>query len=164
MNETAIRNAIAGSIDGGQAYMTFDEAIAGFPPEHYNTRPTNVAYTFWHLLEHIRLTLMDIVDYTVGDAYHELEWPREYWPDADAEADDAMWNATIDGIREGMATLRRVASDPASDLAALARHAGGTEAHTILREILVVTDHNAYHTGEFAILRQVMGLWPEGHA
>ena len=164
MDEAALRNALLGSIDGGQAYMTFDEAIADFPPEHYNTRPTNVPYTFWHLLEHIRLTAKDIADYTVGDVYEELEWPREYWPALDAEADDAAWNATIAGFRETMATLRQLVTDPETDLTATARHAGDIAAHTITREILVTTDHNAYHTGEFAILRQVMGIWPEGHA
>jgi hypothetical protein len=163
MDEAALRNALLGSIDGGQAYMTFDEAIADFPPEHYNTRPANVPYTFWHLLEHIRLTALDIADYTVGETYEELEWPRDYWPDASATAGEDDWNATIAGFRETMATLRQLVTDPETDLTALARHAGGNEKHTIAREILVTTDHNAYHTGEFAILRQVMGIWPEGH-
>ncbi len=162
MNETAIRNALLGSIDGGQAFMPFEEAIADFPPEHYNTRPTNVPYSFWHLLEHIRITAQDIVDYTVGEIYRELEWPREYWPAQDALADEAAWNATIAGIRETMTILRALVTNPDVDPTALARHAGGNEKHTVAREILVTTDHNAYHTGEFAILRQVMGLWPEG--
>ena len=48
-------------------------------------------------------------------------------------------------------------ADPATDLLATIE---GTPGHTILREVRVVGAHNAYHIGEFAILRQVMGTWP----
>jgi uncharacterized damage-inducible protein DinB len=161
LNEQAIRNAAIGSIDGGQAYMPFDAAVADFPAEHYNTRPQNLPYSFWHLLEHIRICNRDILDYIQSPDYRELDWPAEVWPPRDAEADDAAWNATIDTIRADMATLRDLAAN--ADLTSLALHADGNEKHTLLREILVVTDHNAYHLGEFAILRQVLGLWPEGH-
>lgn len=163
MNESALRAAALGAIDGGQAFMPFDAAVADFPPDHYNTKPTNVPYPFWHLLEHIRMTARDILDYIQNSQYEELDWPGDYWPAEDATTDDAGWNATIEDIRRMMAELRALAADPERDLTELARNAGGNEKHTLLRQILVVTDHNAYHTGEFAILRQVMGLWPEGH-
>ncbi len=144
--------------------MPFREAIALFPPAHYNTKPTNVPYSFWHLLEHIRITARDILDYVQGPGYRELDWPGDYWPAQDATTGEAGWNATIEAIYRDLADLRAIANDPERDLTALARHANGNDTHTLLREILVVTDHNAYHTGEFAILRQVMNLWPEGHA
>jgi hypothetical protein len=163
MTDDATRNALLGSIDGGQAAMTLDDAVAEFPPEHYNTRPPNLPYTFWHLLEHIRICAQDILDYAVGETYHELAWPEECWPAPDAEADAAAWQATIDGIHTVMAAFRALVEDPATDLSGIARHAGGNANHTLVREILVTTDHNAYHLGEFAILRQVESLWPEGH-
>lgn len=164
MNDTAVRNAALGNIAGGQAYMTLDDAIAEFPAEHYNTRPTNVPYTFWHILEHIRITSRDIVDYSVADTYREPEWPRDYWPAPDATADEAAWTATIDAIRDDLSTLRTMVENSGTDLGSLARHADGNQKHTLLREILVLTEHNAYHLGEFAILRQVMGVWPIGRA
>jgi len=163
MPDAAIRTALLGSIDGGQAAMTLDGAVAGFPSDHYNTHPTNVPYTFWHLLEHIRICAQDILDYAVGDSYRELDWPGEVWPAREAEAGADAWQATIEGIHTVMATFRDLVENPATDLSAIARHANGNAAHTLLREVLVCTDHNAYHLGEFAILRQVMGLWPDGH-
>lgn len=163
MSQEYIRNAALGSIDGGQAYMTFDEAVADFPAEHYNTRPTNVPYSLWHLLEHIRICNRDILQYLEGDTYIELAWPEEGWPAPDAETDEAGWNATIQAIRDDMAALRALAEAPDADFAALARHAEGNPKHTLLRQIVVVTDHNAYHLGEFAILRQVLGLWSASH-
>ncbi len=164
MNESAIRTAALGAIDGGQASMTFDEAVADFPPAHHNAKPTNVPYSFWHLLEHIRITARDILDYIQNPGYRELTWPDDSWPDRDAITDEAGWHATVEDIRRMMAELRALTADPERDLTERVLNAGGNEQHTLLRQILVVSDHNAYHTGEFAILRQVMGLWPAGHA
>ncbi len=163
MNESATRTAVLGAIDGGQASMTLTDAIALFPPAHYNTKPTNVPYSFWHLLEHIRITTRDILDYIQNPDYRELAWPDETWPARDATTDEAGWNLTIEAIYNDLADVRALANDPERDLTGLALNANGNDAHTILREILVICDHNAYHTGEFAILRQVMGLWPETH-
>ncbi len=163
MNDSATRAAVVGALDGGQASMTFAEAITLFPPAHYNTKPTNVPYSFWHLLEHIRITARDILDYVDSTEYRELAWPGDYWPASDAVTDEAGWNATIEAIYKTQADLRALANNPKRDLSGLARHASGNESHTLLRQILVVVDHNAYHTGEFAILRQVMDFWPETH-
>lgn len=164
MDESPTRATVLAAIDGGQAYMTFDAAVADFPAGHVNTRPHHVPYTFWHLLEHIRVTARDILDYVDAEEYREREWPREYWPDPAATADAAAWTSTLDGIRADLARLRAIVANPATDLHAPVRHSGGNARHTLLREVLVVLEHNAYHTGEFAILRQIEGLWPEGHA
>jgi hypothetical protein len=164
MTDNATRSAVLESIDGGNAFMTFDQAIATFPPAHYNTKPANVPYSFWHLLEHIRITARDILDYVQDPAYPVLDWPADYWPARDAVTDEAGWNATIEAIYRDLADLRALAANQDSDLSDLALNAGGNTSHTLVRELLVVTHHNAYHIGEFAILRQAEGLWPEGHA
>lgn len=163
MDEHAVRNAALGSLDGGQAFMRFEDAVADFPPAHYNTKPSNVPYSFWHLLEHIRICNRDILDYVQNPEYRELAWPDECWPACNATADQAAWNATMAAIRDDIATLRGLVADPEGDLTRLALHANGNQKHTLLREILVVTDHTAYHLGEFAILRQMLGLWPASH-
>lgn len=164
MDEQLVRQALIGTINGGQAFMTIDVAVSDFPSEHYNTQPPNVLYSFWAILEHIRLCSTDILDYIRNPDYRELEWPLELWPPAGSTADSAAWNATISAIHADLAEYRALVENSSSDLTSLALHADGNATHTLLREILVVLDHNAYHLGEFAILRQVMGLWPADHA
>ena len=129
------------------------------PTTAINAFPPNVEYTPWHLLEHIRLTQADILDYIVNRDYAEKEWPTEFWPARDATATADQFAATLAGFRADVATLRAIVADPATDLFATIPNTPG---HTILREVRIVGEHNAYHVGEFAVLRQVMGTWPEG--
>jgi hypothetical protein len=154
-----LREELLALILGTGAHMPFEEAVADFPDDAINRRPPNVAYTPWHLLEHLRITQRDILDYIRDRAYVEPNWPAEYWPARDATATPDEFAATIDGFRSDSAALHELVADPATDLLAVIPNTPG---HTILREVRVVGDHNAYHTGEFAVLRQVMGTWPSG--
>lgn len=163
MNEATVRAAIIRTLDGGHPYIRVAEVVAGFPPEHYNTRPTNLSYSFWHLLEHIRICIDRIQDLVQGETYPPMRFPRDYWPASNAIAGNAEWQATVDRIVGGLATIRGWADDPEIDLGSLARHANGNANKTILFEMIDIAIHTAYHLGEFGILRQVMGLWPEGH-
>lgn len=159
----ATRARVLDVLDGGIAFMPFEEAIRDFPAANYNTRPPNVPYSFWHILEHIRRTARNILDYVHNPDYEEMAWPEDYWPTPDEEADEPAWNGTLGQIREDMATLRAIVADPNNDLDAPVLNAGGQAGHTLLREALLVAEHNAYHIGEFAILRQVAGAWPPEH-
>jgi len=152
-----LREQLLGLLGGEDARMSFDEAVASFPAEAINAFPPNVAYTPWHLLEHLRITQRDILDYIVNRDYAEMRWPDEYWPAPDATATPEQLAATLAAFRADLAALRALVADPATDLLAVITNTPG---HTILREVRVVGDHNAYHIGEFAILRQVMGTWP----
>ncbi|MEJ7838421.1 MAG: DinB family protein [Thermomicrobiales bacterium] len=163
MDTTIVQRAALGSLDGGQAYMTFEDAVAEFPVEHFNTRPFNLEYSFWHLLEHIRICNRDILDYIQSATYHELEFPNDLWPDRGDNTDEEGWGRTLAEIRQDMASLRALVADGKSDLAELALNAGGDSKPTLLREVLVIADHNAYHLGEFSILRHLLNLWPASH-
>jgi hypothetical protein len=154
--EALLRNQLVSLLDWGDAHMRFEEAVRDFPREFMNARPPNVPYTPWHLLEHIRIAQWDILDFIRNPNYAEMEWPKEYWPDRNEQADQARWDATLEAFHSDREALKRLASDPATDLYAPIPHGQG---QTILREILLVADHNAYHLGEFAILRQVMDSW-----
>jgi hypothetical protein len=147
-------------LDSRDAHMTFDEAVADFPVDAINVRPPNVDYTPWHLLEHLRLTQLDILDYVRDPRYVAPEWPRDYWPAPNALAGPDEFAATVASFRADQASLRELVSDPATDPFAVIPRSPG---HTIAREIRIVADHNAYHIGEFAILRQIMGTWPSRH-
>jgi len=155
-----LRRQLLRLLDGVDAHMTFDEAVAGFPDEAMNDRPPNVDYTPWHLIEHLRLTQRDILEYVTNPAYVEREWPREYWPDPAETATRATWDATVRGFLADRTALRELVADAGRDLFAVL---AGTRGHTLIREVRIVADHNAYHVGEFAILRQVMGTWPPDH-
>jgi hypothetical protein len=141
-----------------QAHMDFEDAVADFPLEYINTHPPNVDYAFWHLLEHIRLTQRDILNYITSEEYEWPKFPDDYWPDRSIETDLAGWHHTIEQFHGDRQRLAGIIGDPDIDLLAPLPNSG-EHRHTILREINIVASHNAYHTGEFGILRQVMGLW-----
>lgn len=156
-----LRAQLAELVEGIGAHMTFEEAVADLPDSAINARAPNVDYAPWHLVEHLRLTQADILDYVTNPDYVEPDWPADYWPDRDATATRAEFDATIDAFIFDRAALHALVVDPSRDLLAVIP---GTPGHTLLREIRIDADHNAYHIGEFAILRQVMGTWPAGHA
>src|SRR3954454_9843715 len=159
MNDRTLRMQLAELLDGVGAHMPLEEAVADFPDEAINDIEPNVDYSPWQLLEHIRLTQIDILEYIRDRDYEEREWPREYWPAPDARTTPAGFQATIDGLLADRAELREILLDPGSDLFGVIP---GTPGHTVLREIRIVADHNAYHVGEFAVMRQIMGTWPAG--
>lgn len=144
-------------LDGGNAHMSFEEALKDFPANDYNHRPPQVKYTFWHLLEHIRQVQHDILQFIRDPNYVSRPWPEGYWPGENELASQADWEETLQAIRASLLEIRRLVEDPASDLTAPLLHA---PEYTLLREVLLVADHLAYHLGEFAILRQVVGNWP----
>jgi DinB superfamily len=157
-DDTAVRRQLIELLEANGSHMRFEEAVADFPTDAINRRlPDLPAYTPWHLLDHIRYAQWDILDYIRNREYLEATWPDNYWPRLDATATREEFDATIASFDRDRAALRDLVADPATELLAAIP---GTPGHTILREIRVVGAHNAYHIGEFAILRQVMGTWP----
>ena len=135
--------------------MAFDDAVADFPADPMNRIIPNGTVTPWHMLEHIRLTQWDILDYIRNRDYVEPDWPADYWPPVDARATSEQFQATLDAIRADNDALRQIVRDTATDVFATIPNTPG---HTIIREVRIVADHNSYHLGEFAILRQAMGF------
>ena len=154
-----LRTQLANLLTVRQAHMDFADSVADFPMAHINTRPPNCAYTFWHLLEHMRICQRDILDYIQADEYRWPTFPDDLWPDAAATTDAAGWQRTIDAFLADRQRLVEIVRDPAVDLFAPLPNSGA-HGHTILREIHIIAAHNAYHTGELGVLRQVMDLWP----
>ncbi len=155
-SDQILREQLLALLRGGQAYDTFEHIVADFPENAMNTCPPNVSYTPWHLLEHIRRAQNDILEFIRDPKYVSPEWPKGYWPARDEQAGSVRWQETLHLFRKDLADLEAMVQDPATDLTAPIPHA---PTYTILREILVVADHNSYHLGEFSILRQVMNTW-----
>jgi hypothetical protein len=126
-----------------------------------NTLFPNGNYTPWHLLEHIRITQWDILEFITNPNYKEISWPDDYWPKKNKKVTKKEWENTINQYQKDNQMLQKIVSNPKTDLYAKIPHGTG---QTIFKEILLVCDHNAYHLGEFAIMRQVMGTWDKKHA
>lgn len=157
-NEAALRKQLVNLLTVRQAHMDFDDAVADFPAGHINTRPANCDYTFWHLLEHMRICQKDILDYIQSREYQWPTFPDDLWPDKSTQTDFAGWQQTITSFRHDRQKLVAIIKDPETDLFAPLPNSGEYR-HTILREINIIASHNAYHTGELGILRQTLGLW-----
>ena len=157
-NDQRLREQILQLLTGRNAHFSFDDVVADFPLEAINTRPPNVTYTPWHLVEHLRIAQWDILEFTRDPAHVSPTWPEGYWPDPQATTDQAGWQHSLDEFRTGLQAIEELVKDEELDITAEIPHAPG---YTYLREFFLVADHNAYHVGEFAILRQVMGTWHE---
>ncbi len=155
-----LRHQLLRLLDGHDAHMTFEDAVAAFPDEAINRRPPNVPYTPWHIVEHLRITQWDILRYVEDPTGHvSPDWPVGYWPAPEAETDEVGFASSVAGFRTDLEALTAIAHDHERDLFAMLE---GTPGHTIFRELCLVGNHNSYHVGEFASLRQVMGSWPPG--
>jgi len=156
-----LRSQLVMLLRGRQAHMTFEEAVADFPDWAINECAPNVPYTPWHLVEHLRLTQWDMLRYIEDPTGHESPpWPVGYWPDPAARTDMAGFRKSVDGFRADLRAMEGVALDERRDLTAVLERTPG---HTALRGLMIIGNHNSYHVGEFASLRQVMGSWPPGH-
>jgi hypothetical protein len=159
MQDRIVREQLLALLRGGNAHQGFDQATADFPLDKINRRPPGLPYTPWRLLEHMRIAQGDILEFIRDPDYESPPWPEGYWPAEGEEADEARWRATIQALMADGQALQEMVADPETDLYASLPYG---EEYTILREILVVCDHNAYHLGEFGLLREALGAWPEG--
>lgn len=146
-------------LDGGNAHMSFAEAIADFPLEYINIKPPNTPYSFWHFVEHIRIAQWDILEFIRNPRHISPKYPEGYHRHPEEKADAKGWQKSIEGVLADLEALQEIVRDQKTDLFAPLPHAPG---YTVLREVVLAADHNAYHIGELAIMRQVMGIWPAG--
>ena len=159
MSDDLLRDHLVRLLGWHDAHVDFDAAVGGLPPELRGTRPQGLPYSPWELLEHLRITQLDILDFCRNPAYSELEWPREYWPASPEPPSAEAWESSVAACREDREALARLARDGAVDLYARIPHGSG---QTYLRELLLVADHNAYHVGELVAVRRLLGAWPAG--
>ncbi|MGH7547589.1 MAG: DinB family protein [Gemmatimonadales bacterium] len=138
------------------AHADFDAAVADLPPNVRGVVSPGLPYSPWQLVEHMRRTQADILAFCERPDYRELEWPADYWPAAAAPPDAQAWDASIAAFRRDRAALERMIADPACDL--FAKVPAGT-GQTLLREVLLVADHTAYHVGQLVALRRLLGQW-----
>jgi hypothetical protein len=151
-----MRAQLAKALDWAEAHADFDKAVDRFPARLRGRRVRRVPYTAWQLLEHLRITQHDVLDFSTNPKYVEISWPDDYWPKVPAPPDAKAWDRSVAAFRRDRAKLKNLAVDPKVRLSKRIPHGGG---ETYLREILLVIDHNAYHVAELILLRRLLGAW-----
>jgi hypothetical protein len=146
-----VRRQLLAALDGGQAHPAFHDVIDGFPAERCGERPPGFAHSAWELLEHLRIAQRDIIEFCISGDYPKLKWPADYWPKGEPSARD--WQASVGEIEKDMAQFRTLIEDASGDL--YAPFAWG-EGQNLLREALVIIDHNAWHLGQLLQLRRAL--------
>ena len=159
MDETAeLRKHVIYLLNEGGAHVTFDAAVARFPAAARGKKPKGAPHTAWQLVEHMRIAQWDILEFSRNAAHISPKFPEGYWPKSEAPPTDRAWNESLRRFRADLEAMAALVSDPKTDLLARIPHGDG---QTILREALLVADHNAYHLGQLVILRRLLGAWPK---
>jgi uncharacterized damage-inducible protein DinB len=152
------RAIVASSLDWEQAHSSLENALKGLPSDLRGKRPNGFAHSTWELLEHIRITQHDLLDFVQNPDYEEkLVWPKDYWPPAPAPSGDKAWNESIAAWRKDRMALERFTTDTKQDLTAKIPRGTG---QTYLRTVLVAVDHASYHLAQIVTVRQLLGAWP----
>ncbi|MFP4229412.1 MAG: DinB family protein [Salinivenus sp.] len=154
---TTLREHVRALLTARQAHCTFEEAIADLSPSDRGTRPDDLPYSVWELVEHLRRAQRDILDYCRDPDYVAGDWPDDYWPESVAPSGDTTWADSVGQVQKDRDALVTLIMDEDRDLYdTVPSHDG----HTYLREALLVADHNAYHIGQIVAVRRSLGAWP----
>ena len=152
-----VRSVVARLLDWEDAHAGFDKVVGGLPAELRGRVPAGLPYSPWQLLEHLRITQHDILEFCVNPKYEELSWPDDYWPKSAAPQSARAWDESVAGFRIDREALKQLALNPSINL--LEKVPAGTT-QSYLRELLLVADHTAYHLGELVVVRRALGAWP----
>ncbi|HWY58680.1 MAG TPA: DinB family protein [Terriglobales bacterium] len=155
--DKALRKHIVDLLQGGNAHAKFEELTAGIPPKLLGERPAGLPHSLWMLLEHLRIAQWDILEFSRNTKHASPKWPEEYWPKTEKPPSTADWNASIKKFRQDLKAMQDLVKDPRTDL--FARIPWG-DGQTVLREALLVADHNAYHLGQMLDVRRLLRVWP----
>lgn len=157
MSDRALRDHLLWLLGSDHAHVGFERAIGGLPRELRGRRPAGLPHSPWELLEHLRLAQWDILEFSRGPDHVSPEWPAGYWPPAAEPPDGGAWERSLAAFRADLQAMRDLVADPASDLFTPLPWGDG---QTLLREALLVADHNAYHVGQLVDVRRLLGSWP----
>jgi len=135
------------------AHISLEEALKDFPAALRGAKPKGAPYSAWQVLEHMRIAQEDILDFSRNPKYVEKHWPADYWPSSDAPPDDSAWDKSVKQFESDLEEMQALIADTHNDLLVKIPHGAG---QTLLREALLVADHNAYHLGQLVLLRKIL--------
>ena len=158
MVDQALREHVLYLLKGGGAHLSFEQAIADLPTDIRGAKVEGASHTAWRLLEHMRICQWDILEFSRNPEHVSPDFPDGYWPEADAPPDSDSWDRSVQAFQVDLQAMIDLVADPDTDLFAQIPHGDG---QTILREALLVADHNAYHLGQLVFLRRCLGAWED---
>lgn len=158
MSDTALREHLVYLLEGGGAHLHFDQAIADLPKHLRGAKVHGVPHTPWRLLEHLRICQWDILEFSRNANHVSPDFPEGYWPEGDAPPDSRAWDKSVKAFRTDLRAMIELIAAPGTDLYAPIPHGDG---QTVLREGLLLADHNSYHLGQLVFLRRCLGAWSE---
>jgi len=154
--EASLRRHLDELLAGGEAHADFETAVRGVPEALRGARPRGVDHSLWQLLEHLRIAQRDILEFSRNPKHKSPDWPSGYWPSDPAPPDKNAWGESVRAFRSDLKAMCDLVADKKTDLFAPIPHGDG---QTILREALLVADHNAYHLGQLVLVRRLLGAW-----
>lgn len=154
-----VREHVAKLLDWHDAHVSLADALAGLKPALRGRVPAGLPHSIWQIVEHLRLAQRDILAFTVARRYQPMQWPDDYWPKRPAPSSAAAWRASLAGYRRDLRALQALARNRAVPLD---RPVPNGDGQTVLRELLLVADHTAYHVGQIVDVRRALGAWPRG--
>jgi hypothetical protein len=152
-SDKSLRDHLLYLLRGEGAHISFDDLIADFPADKCGERIKGLPYTAWQVLEHIRIAQWDILEFSRDGKHVSPKWPEGYWPAPDKVGTEELWNQSVEKVRGDLKQMEALAADSSQDLFAKIPHGSG---QTILREALLVADHNAYHLGALAVMSRIL--------
>jgi hypothetical protein len=155
-SDKSLRDQLIQLLNGGHAHATFDDAVEGLPPKLRGKKVQDLPYSAWMLLEHMRLAQWDILEFSRSAKHQSPKFPEGYWPATADPPQESSWDESIKSFRADLKAMQKLVSDPNNDLNEPFPWGDG---QNVLREALLVADHNAYHLGEFIMLRRLLGAW-----
>ena len=155
-NGKQLREHLLYLLNGGGAHARFEDTVKDLPEDLRGEKPEGLLHTAWMLLEHLRLAQWDILEFCRNSKHKSPEWPGGYWPTTEAPPSAAAWNKSVQEFRKDMKAMQALVANPKTDLYARIPWGDG---QTILREALLLADHNAYHLGQLVDVRRLLGAW-----
>jgi hypothetical protein len=156
MKNDTLREHLLDLLRGGDAHLNFEKAVAGLPEKLRGAKPPGLPHTPWRLVEHMRIAQWDIHRFSIDPIHQSPSFPDGYWPEGDAPRRPGAWDESIASFQADLRAMMTLVADPNTDLFAPLSHGQG---QTILREALLVADHNAYHLGQLVTVRRLLGAW-----
>jgi hypothetical protein len=155
-NEQPVREHIVKLLEGGQAHVKLEDAVKGLPAALRGKRPKGAEHSPWELLEHMRIATWDILEFSRNGKHVSPAWPTEYWPKSKTPPNDKAWAKSVRALIADIKAMCTLVAADSTDLYAPIPHGDG---QTILREALLIADHNSYHIGQLVLVRRLLGAW-----